>query len=77
MKLNRTLVLRALTDPKFRKMLEENPLEAAELAQITGGIAEVNSILSAVQSIGTQIYTVGDELLCSTDPCKISIVAYA
>jgi hypothetical protein len=64
MKVNKKLVLKALTDPKFRKMLEENPLKAAELAQISGGVAEVYSILSVVRGIDYQVDKVRDELLC-------------
>jgi hypothetical protein len=40
MKLKRKLILKALTDPEFRKMLQENPeqaLSADELKEITGG----------------------------------------
>ncbi len=44
MKLKRKLILKALTDPQFRKMLEENPekaLSADELKEITGGVSNV------------------------------------
>jgi hypothetical protein len=41
MSLKKKLILRALTDPKFRKMLEENPgkvLSAEELEELKGGV---------------------------------------
>ena len=44
MKLRRELVLKALTDPEFRKKLQESPeevLSAEELKEITGGAGEV------------------------------------
>lgn len=41
MSLKKKLILRALTDPKFRKMLEENPekvLSPEELEELQGGV---------------------------------------
>lgn len=41
MSLKKKLILRALTDPKFRKMLEENPekvLTPEELEELQGGV---------------------------------------
>lgn len=57
MRLKRELVLKALTDPEFRKKLQENPeevLSAEELKEITGGADEVldqAGIVDAVSKI--------------------------
>jgi hypothetical protein len=57
MRLKRELVLKALTDPEFRKKLQENPeevLSAEELKEITGGAGEVldqAGIVDAVSKI--------------------------
>jgi len=70
-KVDKQLVLRALTDAKFRKMLQVSPLEAIELAQIKGGMIEVSALLAMVGAINQQISHVGDELLCVVvDKCQ-------
>jgi hypothetical protein len=54
MKLKRKLVLKALTDPKFRKLLEENPeaaLSDEELKEALGG-EDVKDVLGTADYIG-------------------------
>jgi hypothetical protein len=54
MKLKRKLVMKALTDPEFRKKLQENPQEALtkeELEEITGGADEVLSKADIVDAL--------------------------
>ncbi len=67
------LVLKALTDPKFRKMLEENPMEAAEMAGIKGGVTEVEDILNATYRVESQIGDIKDLLLCVDPPGSCGI----
>lgn len=58
MKLKRKLVMKALTDPEFRKKLEENPEEVLtkeELEEITGGASELLNEISIIDVIGTLI----------------------
>jgi hypothetical protein len=70
--INRELVLRALTDRKFRKQLEEAP--RAVLRKEVSGIhqREIALVLAAVRGIEAQIRLVGDELLCLNGPCGIA-----
>jgi len=71
--MKKKIVLRAITDPKFRKMLIDNPeeaLSADELASITGG---VDGILDLVDLINEQSLKVGTMIFCVTqdpDPNK-------
>jgi len=67
----RKLVLKALTDPKFRKMLEENPMEAAQMAGIKGGM--VQDILNATYAIEQQTDRLKDQLLCTDPPGNCGI----
>ena len=58
MKLKRKLVMKALTDPEFRKKLQENPEEVLtkeELEEITGGAGEILSEVSIVDVIAALI----------------------
>lgn len=71
--LNRDMVLRALTDRKFRKQLEADPRTA--LGRDVSDIhrREISLVLAAVRGIESQIRAVGDELLCVTGPpCGIA-----
>jgi len=54
MKLKRKLILKALTDPQFRKKLEENPeqaLSADELKEITGGVSNILNTTDYIEII--------------------------
>jgi hypothetical protein len=64
--MKKQLVLRALTDPKFRKLLEENPIEAMEMAGIRGGFTtDANAILHAVGEVESTVSKIGEQILCS------------
>ncbi|EAT58184.1 hypothetical protein [Chlorobium ferrooxidans] len=61
------LILRALTDPKFRTLLQENPVKALEISKLTSETKkEIQFILAAVKGINTQISALADQLLCVT-----------
>ena len=63
---NREFILKALTDPTFRKALEENPARALGMREFTDvNKQEVRLILAAVKGIETQISAASDELLCA------------
>jgi hypothetical protein len=64
MKVNKKLILRALIEPGFRKMLRENPQEALNMAEIKGGQLEIDLMLNVLCGIDEQINIVADKLLC-------------
>ena len=71
-KQQRELVMRALTDPKFRKALQQNPEEALGVK----GLEPVNQkeiavVLALVKGIDAQIAALADELLCAGGGCSI------
>jgi hypothetical protein len=71
-KQQRELILKALTDPKFRKLLVSSPAEALGIKKITTERAkEVKFILAAIKGIDTQIGAIADELLCA---CSVTAV---
>lgn len=58
MKIRKQLVIRALTDPKFRKLLEENPeaaLTKEELEEIKGGVDGIMSQIDLIDFISQQV----------------------
>jgi hypothetical protein len=67
------LVLRALTDPKFRKMLNENPMEAAEMYDIKGGVQVINRVLATTNFVDNQIHDITDYILCTEPPVSCGI----
>ena len=57
MQLKKKLVMKAMVDPKFRKLLEENPeaaLTREELEEIKGGVAEILSTLDFINALAQQ-----------------------
>ncbi|NIM13384.1 MAG: hypothetical protein GTN68_17230 [Candidatus Aminicenantes bacterium] len=61
MSLKKKLILRALTDPKFRKMLEENPekaLSAEELEELKGGVGDLLDTADGIDVISDIIQPV-------------------
>jgi hypothetical protein len=68
MSAHKKLILRALTDAKFRKLLKEHPEEALNLAEIKGGKVAINDILGTLDLIDDRIYSIGDKLLCVDPP---------
>ena len=69
---NRDLVLRALTDRRFRKLLEEDPARALGKAPTDINQREVRLVLATIRGLEAQIKSVGDELLCLNGPCGIA-----
>lgn len=70
---NRDMILRALTDRKYRKMLEEKPAEALGARVTDVNQREVSLVLAAVRGLEAQIKAIGDELLClEGPPCGIA-----
>jgi hypothetical protein len=73
MSAQKKLILKALTDANFRKLLKENPEEALNLAEIRGGNVAVNEILDTVEAIDDRIYSISDKLLCVDPPGSCGI----
>jgi hypothetical protein len=71
---NKELVVRALTDPKFRKLLATDPAKALGVAKLTAvKEREVKLVLAVVKGIDRQIANLADELLCANGgPCGIA-----
>jgi hypothetical protein len=68
---NKKLIIRALTDKRFRKQLETNPKKALN---VTGGgrtgsmdyfLREADIILTSVRRMEFNILRLSDELLCA------------
>lgn len=77
MKLKRRIVLKALTDPEFRKKLEENPeqaLSADELKEITGG---VEGIIDQAALIDIISQTTSTYIFCVEPPADPNKPIYA
>lgn len=68
--MKKKLVLKALTDPKFRKLLQENPEEALKLDELKGikaGAEVVSDILDTVTLINEQSQKISDLIFCIID----------
>ena len=64
---NKELVVRALTEPKFRKQLLKDPAAALKVKRLSDTQAqEVKLVLAMVKGIDRQISGLADELLCAT-----------
>jgi hypothetical protein len=67
------LILKALTDPKFRKLLEKNPTKATGIAKPTRAqLKEVKKVLAYAARVEKQIGSLADELLCANGGCGIA-----
>ena len=65
-KANKAMILRALTDPGFRKKLVADPTAALGKKPLSAvQLKEVNLVLAIVKNIDRQIGTIADELLCA------------
>jgi hypothetical protein len=73
MSAQKKLILRALTDANFRKLLKENPEAALDIAEIRGGNVVVTDILDTVGLIDDQIDSISDKLLCVDPPGSCGI----
>ena len=69
---NRNLILRALTDRKFRKLLEDDPSRALGKPATDINQREISLVLATIRGLEAQIKSVGDELLCLNGPCGIA-----
>ncbi len=71
-KRQKELILRALTDPKFRKQLMAEPEKTLGLKKMTPEmLKEVKIVLAAVKGIDAQIAALADELLCANGGCGV------
>lgn len=72
-RVNRQMVLKALTDRQFRTMLEKSPERALGKRLTAVNKQEIGLVLAAVKGIESQIRGLGDKLLCANgDPCGIA-----
>lgn len=70
--LNREMVLRALTDAKFRKLLKSDPAKALGKEVTPVHRREIDLVLATLRGIEAQIQGIADELLCANGPCGIA-----
>lgn len=63
---NRELVLKALTNPKFRKQLAKDPTAALKKEKLSKvQIKEVELVLEVVKGVEAQMNGMADKLLCA------------
>jgi hypothetical protein len=76
---NRALVLKALTDPAFRKQLETAPAKALGVTTLTADKTKmVKKVLISIQEIEGKLDGLVDELLCANGgPCGIAKIDVA
>lgn len=71
-RINRELVLKALTDRKFRASLGTDPAKVLGKRPTAAEMREIALVLAAVKGIESQIHNLADELLCANGPCGIA-----
>jgi hypothetical protein len=72
-KVNRELILRALTDRTFRKLLQADPEKALGKKLTAQNRREVEQVLTSVRGLESQIRQLADHLLCANGgPCGIA-----
>ena len=65
-KANKQLILKALTDPKFRRQINSDPAAALKKKSLTKiQKKEVELVLAAVKGIESQMNVMADKLLCA------------
>lgn len=70
---NKQLIVRALTEPRFRKLLVTDPAKALDVSRISAqNEQEIGFVLAAVEGIEYQISALADKLLCLDGPCGIA-----
>lgn len=70
----RELILKALTDPKYRKRLETDPAAAMGLRSVSETQRrEIALVLAAVRGIDRQIGQMADQLLCNNGGCSVAV----
>jgi len=68
-RLNHELIVKALTDPDFRRLLEQNPALALKRTPTKANLVEINKLLGSVRDLEGKINAMADELLCA---CSVS-----
>jgi hypothetical protein len=73
-KARKELIYKALTEPKFRRMLTTSPQRALGMESLSKiQLQEIQLILATVKGIETQINAMADKLLCNNGgPCAVS-----
>ncbi len=71
-KRQKELILKALTDPRFRKLLGSNPVAALGKKVTATQLKEIKIVLAAVKGIEAQISHIADELLCANGGCGVA-----
>ena len=67
---NRRLVIKALTDPGFRKQLVATPEKALGVSRLSDeNRVQIKSVLSSVKAIEYNIRFTADSLLCANTGC--------
>lgn len=72
-RVNKKMVVQALTDPKFRRRLKADPAKALgkkKLSEVQ--VREVALVLAVVSGINKQIGSIADQLLCANGGCGIA-----
>lgn len=64
-KVNKELILKSITDPRFRKELESNPEKALGVKQLSDiQKRELDLVVASIKGIETQMDHIADRLLC-------------
>lgn len=62
---HKELILRALTDPNFRRELEDNPERVMGHEISREARLEIDMVLKLIEDIDSQIMEMADKLLCN------------
>ncbi len=73
-KVNKELVLKALTNREFRKLLAADPEKAMGKPLTPVNKQEIAIVLATVKGIESHINHLADSLLCNNGPCGIAAV---
>jgi hypothetical protein len=69
---NKELIYRALSDPEYRSLLENDPAKALGRKITLDDTEQIKKILDTASRVNGQISQIGDELLCANGgPCGI------
>lgn len=72
-KKQKEFIIKALTDPAFRKKLRDNPELTLQKKITPERKKEIGMLLAVVKGIESQISALADELLCANGgPCGIA-----
>lgn len=72
---NKAMILKALVDPKFRRMLKADAKKALGVSRLTkADELQIRFVLASVKGINGQISALADELLCTSGGCGIAHV---